>query len=185
MGTWDYCWFWLLKVNAWGKMIDLHFSKTQDKQVKPKINTTYRVIIALRSCFMWYSKPFKKLSLSLWTNFATLGHRSQLSARGSDWFCSEGPLMRGTGQTPHHSSLLCEEDCNGKLVSMNFFWKKREWTEFILQVKYKGSFWSGLISWPFFRNVLKESSLVYSNIGTSIPFQDTDVHIWKNEKCVC
>lgn len=135
MGTWDYCWFWLLKVNAWGKMIDLHFSKTQDKQVKPKINTTYCVIIALRSCFMWYSKPFKKTVIKSLSKLCYLRALKPAVSK-EEWLV----LLWGIPNegTSTNTLLLFSSVWRGLELEIGFnelVWKKREWTELILQVK--------------------------------------------------
>lgn len=101
MGTWEYCWFWLLNVNL------LEAKWLLCALVKSKINTWYCGIIALRSCFMWYSKPLKKTIVKSLNKLRYLRESEPaVSKRGNNCSSSEGSLMKGMVQIPYRSSVL-------------------------------------------------------------------------------
>lgn len=175
-GTWDYCWFWLLKVNAWGKMIDLHFSKTQDKQVKPKINTTYHVIIALGSCFMWYSKPFKKTVIKFLNKLCYLGAlKPAVSER--EWLVLLWRIPN-EGTSTYTPPLFCVKRAG---IRNCFQWtclekERMDRIHFTSKIKREFLKWSHLIS--FFPEMCWRNHLQFIVTECmSIPFLGTDVPI--------
>lgn len=152
MGTWEYCWFWLLNVNL------LEAKWLLCALVKSNINTWYCGIIALRSCFMWYSKPLKKTIVKSLNKLRYLRESEPaVNKRGNKYSSSEGSLMKGMVQIPYRSSVLCREYWKGKSTSVNFLGEDREETEFSLKTKLE-SFWSDSISWPY-QNSMMEPSL--------------------------
>jgi len=152
VGTWEYCWFWLLNVNL------LEAKWLLCALVKSNINTWYCGIIALRSCFMWYSKPLKKTIVKSLNKLRYLRESEPaVNKRGNKYSSSEGSLMKGMVQIPHRSSVLCREYWKGKSTSVNFLGEDGEETEFSLKTKLEG-FWSDSISWPY-QNSMMEPSL--------------------------
>lgn len=88
VGTWDCCWFWLLTVRL------LEAKWLLCALVKSKINTWYCVIIALRSCFMWYLKPFKKTIIKSLSKLLPWGIRASCQQGGITTLVVKGPKRR-------------------------------------------------------------------------------------------